>query len=223
MERVEVDELDKNYAAQVVTSTRRVTEKRPFSHDEVQKIFSYLKTHGMTQWAFACMAAYHNGFRLSDATSLKVSDFVTDTTGRTVVMVSPKKKSRGGERKPIPFPVTGEFKELYLELAPNAVDGKLTPDLPSRSNASKQFVRIIGSAGVETQKTGSEQGNKVHSLSFHSWRRTSKTNMDNAGVHPRVADRINDHDDPRTARLYSEIGIEAMEEAVGMATRRVWG
>lgn len=217
---IELGMVDKNPAKLVKVSAQSVTERRAFEPHELKALFGHLTEGKMKHWTFACLAALHNGFRLEDASTLKTSDFISHPDGRITVRITPGKKSKdpktGKRRKPMDFPCTGELKALYLELAPDAdpVTGRITPSIPAKSAASKAFAQILKDAKINVTRHGAEGGRQISDLSFHSFRRTSKTNMDHAGIHPRISDRINDHDDPDVAASYSDISLEAMENAV---------
>lgn len=224
---------DDDPTAALRLSNRRVTQKRAFSPEELKTLFNHIQERirnpespedaaRSEQWLFVCLAAIHNGFRLGDASHLKDSDFIRSKTAndseRIVIRISPEKKafdhSTGEERDKLDFPCVGELRKLFLTLSPDPDSGRITPLIPTGSQASKQFKAIIEASGLATNKKGAKGGRQYNDLTFHSFRRSSATNMEAAGVDESIARRINDHDDPKVAQSYRDTPIHILEAAI---------
>ena len=216
MERAHVLGYIENNPARLIKkvgAAARKFERLPFSREEIAQIFAWLRESGREDWLTACLFGLHFGWRLKDATERRVADIELKDGVPTSIKIKPSKK-----QKIIRLPIVGSLQSHLVELLPKRED-LLCPSIAGNRKLSQIFNGIIDAVGVpyETVKASGPKGNALRTKSFHSWRHTSKTLLIGAGVSARVADLINNHDDPKVAMAYTHAEIETMAEAIRLA------
>lgn len=201
--------IDSNPAKLVkkIKGDARGYKRKPFTPADIKAIFAYLERRNLDEWKLACTLGYYYGMRLRDATGLSTENV---DLRRNAITFTPNKTG-----KTIQLPLIGPLKALTRAAMPVG-GGLLTPGLNACSKLSTRFMEILEAAGVEfeTVAPSGEAGHALRDKSFHSWRHSAASNLQNAGVENRLADLVLDHRDEHVAKGYTHGDLQAMRKAL---------
>lgn len=183
---------------------------RPLSIAEVARI--YQKAAGELRVLVAI--GYTTGLRLVDACCLRWDQADPERESRIelergVIRVRPRKTTRYG--KTLEIPVVPPLSGLLSAIPAACRRGPVLPELSAlydrdASAVSKRIAALFSAAGVGDTDAGR--------ASFHSFRATYQTLMDNAGVARQVTRSVTGHTGPAMSDTYSRIAVEVVRRAV---------
>lgn len=210
--------LDNPTKGAELLSDRRPKEerRRPFTRDELNKIFSAAKG----EWRGIILFGVYTGQRLGDIATFRWSEidmqagtlsFQTQKTGRNVVL-------------PIAKP-------LMEYLRPTANADPSAPVFPIAANKhreaddqsrvlSAEFHRLLVEAGLAEKRSKANTGRghstrrRINPLTFHSLRHTSTSFLKKAGVPESVVRDIIGHESPIISMQYTHVDDEQKEMAI---------
>jgi len=153
----------------------------PFTREDERKVIEAADVCGYG-WGLACRIALYTGLRYGDTATLRWRDIDLDTG---VISVTPSKTRR--HKVSLRIPINKALSKAIMERLKEA--GKPSPDdfiLPELGNRIQgrckppcTFARVLSVADVESGK-----------YTFHSWRRTFRTRLAEAGVSDEIARRL---------------------------------
>ena len=216
--------LDKNpFSALEQLSVEKSTRK-PFSDDQVTKIFS--NVNGEIEGL--CKVAFYTGMRLSDIVNLKWSNLYLNEDIPFVRYKEIKKQDK--HKHEITVPLHAVLLEYLFSLPKKKEGDLLFPESAKKGTGgynglSQSFRRVLLHVGlVENLHQRQEEGTvkrKVSKYSFHSFRHTFKSNLANKGVASEEYDVLTGHRKPSVAEGYVHRNIECLSDAIALLPRLV--
>lgn len=190
--------------------------RRPFTRDELDKIFSA----ATSEWRGIILFGVYTGQRLGDIATFRWSEidmqassisFQTQKTGRNVVL-------------PIAKPLM-EYLRPTANLAPNApvfpIASKKHREADDQSRVlSAEFHRLLVDAGLAEKRSKANTGRghstrrRTSPLTFHSLRHTATSFLKKAGVPESVVRDIIGHESPIISMQYTHVDDEQKEVAI---------
>jgi len=177
---------------------------RRLTLDEIGRVYGCaLKRAQM--WADIVMLGYSTGLRLSDVVELERTE-----TDLPFLRVCPN-KTRYRKPRPLKIPLTESACAVVRRLLADAeTKGRIYLFPPeARHRPSRKIVKLFRASGVDKEGTGR--------ASFHSFRATYISLMDDAGVSPYVTDSITGHGGGSMHARYSQPSDQALLTAVARA------
>jgi integrase len=159
---------------------------------------------------------YFIGARLGDCASLthEAVDYVAKT-----LKYRPTKQKRSAPKKEVTVPIHLELM-TYFESLPNR-SGPIFPHLSKmrvggKSGLSLTFRALMDKAGIKyTSKAPSgEKGRNVHSLSFHSLRKSFNTDLANSSVSQEIRQKLIGHASKDVNDGYTELDLNTFRNAI---------
>lgn len=191
-------------------------ERRAFTREEITRLLAVASL----DWQTAIRLAIYAGFRLSDATALRWSQF---DAARGVILHRPKKESRARAAKTRETVCPAPLVE-WLQARQGVGAVPITPSLTGRPTNNKnglsaEFNKLLAAAGIARVFTAEGGGvRRVADVGFHALRHTAASLLANAGV---AQDVRLDHmgHSARVAKVYTHRQAEAVRTALNAAGR----
>lgn len=193
-----------------------VESRQPFTADQLTKIAAACRSWeglGAGEWTTMFLLGMCLGARLGDCMAMTLDHFKKVKTGWICDYVPAKTKRKG---KALQVPVVEPLASHLDELLPRST-GYLCPQLAALKNtapASREFVAILDSCGINEQAAKGNKQRRVRTASFHSLRHTLPTFLLAAGVDEVTRMRIVGHASTKMSRLYSHSDMEQLRDAL---------
>lgn len=181
-----------NPTANVQVPAVESESKQPFTLPQVKSIF--LVANG--DWRTAVMFGYHTGIRLSDCANLTWANIDLEAK---LLRFRPSKTTRHKKSVMCPMHPT-LYAHLLTVPSSDRAEAPIMPTLAGRytggrSGLSAKFDALLAEANIDNPfvTKGEGKGRRFRSLGFHSWRRTFKTLLVDAGVAVETVDVMTGH------------------------------
>jgi integrase len=180
--------------------------REPFNADDLAKILAHLRKTKQTDWLTVCLLGICTGQRFQDCADAKPEDFTTATKKEPRVWHNTQGKTGKLVHIPIVEPLESHLRTLSLRpgvpLAPSLAG---TPT-GGNGGLSEQFSTILDDAGVareRREKDPASKGRGFTNKTFHSFRHTTNTLLDEADVPYEVRKDITGHSSARQNERYT--------------------
>jgi integrase len=180
--------------------------REPFNADDLAKILAHLRKTKQTDWLTVCLLGICTGQRFQDCADAKPEDFTPATKKEPRVWHNTQGKTGKLVHIPIVEPLESHLRTLQLRpgvpLAPSLA-GKPTG---GNGGLSEQFSAILDDAGVvreRREKVADSKGRGFTNKTFHSFRHTTNTLLDEADVPYEVRKDITGHSSARQNERYT--------------------
>jgi integrase len=180
--------------------------REPFNTDDLAKILAHLRRTKQTDWLTVCLLGICTGQRLQDCADAKPEDFTAATKKEPRVWHNTQGKTGKLLHIPIVEPLESHLRTLSLRpgvpLAPSLAG---TPT-GGNGGLSEQFSAILDAAGVvreRREKDPTSKGRGFTNKTFHSFRHTTNTLLDEADVPYEVRKDITGHSSARQNERYT--------------------
>lgn len=194
-------------------------EKEGFTPEETKKLIE--ATSG--DWRGVIMVGFFTGLRLQDCVNLRWSEIDFESHALRVI---PRKTARrkGAAGNGLVIPMHPELEAFILSLPSS--DEPEAPVFPSlagmsssgRSGLSMAFSRLMERAGVTSAvlREGAKAGRTIRAKTFHSFRHSFISIMQNSGVPAEIRKELAGHSDLAMTKIYSHVELETLRGAVGV-------
>jgi integrase len=211
-EAVTLRKLTYNPVTAVKPPKAEETHKEAFTVQELRNILETCSSSkNGNEWETAIRLGFYCGMRLGDATNLSWSNI---DLNEQKITFTPEKTS-----KVVELPIHKGLHDHLMQLPTS--DDPLAPLCPTLSRAqkghrgilSKQFSKIVSSAGVEVRKAG-DGVRKVSNKSFHSLRHTLVSHLAEKNVAEEIRMQLSAHQDKRVHAGYTHLQFKEMQTAL---------
>jgi integrase len=191
------------------------TKHLPFTQDQLASVLNgACGEFGDLLWLLA-----YTGLRLVDACTLQVGS--VHLNRRVIELYPAKTGSRGSNPMKAKIGIHSAIEPLLLSRAAGRVSGPVFPELDTlyrkdRSAVAKRIVAYLQGCGLVT-RVESSRGRASCLYGAHSFRHTLQTELNNAEVHPMVADVILCHKTGSMGQHYSHVSDAKVVDAVERA------
>jgi integrase len=180
--------------------------REPFNADDLAKILAHLRKTQQTDWLTVCLLGICTGQRFQDCADAKPEDFTPPTKKEPRVWHNTQGKTGKLVHVPIVEPLESHL--LTLQLRPGVPLAPSLAGTPTGGNGglSEQFSDILGDAGVareRREKDPNSKGRGFTNKTFHSFRHTTNTLLDEADVPYEVRKDITGHSSARQNERYT--------------------
>jgi len=206
--------------------------REPFSADDLAKILSFLRKKNSltktgafqlrngTDWLTVCLLGICTGQRFQDCADAKPEDFTPPTKKEPRVWHNTQGK--GGKLVHVPIVEPLESHLLTLSLRPGVPLAPSLAGTPTGGNGglSEQFSAILDAAGVareRREKKADSKGRGFTNKTFHSFRHTTNTLLDEADVPYEVRKDITGHSSARQNERYTHRSASKLAEVLKRA------
>jgi integrase len=180
--------------------------REPFNADDLAKILAHLRKTQQTDWLTVCLLGICTGQRFQDCADAKPEDFTPPTKKEPRVWHNTQGKTGKLVHVPIVEPLESHL--LTLQLRPGVPLAPSLAGTPTGGNGglSEQFSDILDDAGVareRREKDPNSKGRGFTNKTFHSFRHTTNTLLDEADVPYEVRKDITGHSSARQNERYT--------------------
>lgn len=194
--------------------------REPFNADDLAKILAHLRKSKQTDWLTVCLLGICTGQRFQDCADSKPEDFTASTKKDPRVWHNTQGKTGKLVHIPIVEPLESHLRTLQLRpgepLAPSLAG---TPT-GGNGGLSEQFSAILDAAGVvreHRKKKDDSKGRGFTNKTFHSFRHTTNTLLDEADVPYEVRKDITGHSSARQNERYTHRSASKLAEVLKRA------
>jgi integrase len=194
-------------------------DKESFTPDEVRQILEA----ATGDWKGVVLVGFFTGLRLQDCVNLRWSEIDFESHALRVI---PRKTARrnGPKGKALLIPMHPELESFFLELASSDEPQEFCfPSLAGKSSSGKSglsmaFSRLMERAGIESGilRQRSKAGRTIRAKTFHSFRHTFISNMQNSGVSAEIRKELAGHSEIAMTQIYSHVELETLRGAVAV-------
>lgn len=194
--------------------------REPFNADDLAKILAHLRKTKQTDWLTVCLLGICTGQRFQDCADAKPEDFTAGTKKTPRIWHNTQGKT--GKLVHIPIVEPLESHLLTLSLRPGVPLAPSLAGTPTGGNGglSEQFSAILDAAGVvreRREKDPSSKGRGFTNKTFHSFRHTTNTLLDEADVPYEVRKDITGHSSARQNERYTHRSASKLAEVLKRA------
>lgn len=180
--------------------------REPFNGDDLAKILAHLRRSKQTDWLTVALLGICTGQRFQDCADARTEHFTVGSRNTPRVWHNTQGKTGKLVHIPIVEPLEGHLRTLSwhsgVPLAPSLAG---TPT-GGTGGLSEQFSAILDAAGVareRREKQADSKGRSFTNKTFHSFRHTTNTLLDEAGVPYEVRKDITGHSSARQNERYT--------------------
>ncbi len=186
----------------------RQVKRKKFTASQVQML---LDAAGESEWRTAILLGYYAGLRMSDAVTL---DWQSVDFERRALILDVKKT--GDEDHTVPLHPS---LEAHLSNIAGDRGGPVCPSLAAvpvsgRSGLSKQFIAIMGRAGISDDSVDTGGQRKLARLSFHSLRVSFNSELHSKGVDRELRKKLTGHKSDAVNDRYTITEMKTLRKSV---------
>lgn len=194
--------------------------REPFNAADLAKILGHLRKTVQTDWLTVCLLGICTGQRLQDCADAKPDDFTLATKKEPRVWHNTQGKTGKVVHIPIVEPLESHLRTLSLSPGkPLAASLAKTPT-GGNGGLSEQFSVILDESGVvreRREKQADSKGRGFTNKTFHSFRHTTNTLLDEANVPFEVRKDITGHSSARQNERYTHRSASKLAEVLKRA------
>jgi integrase len=201
-----------NRAEAVTLLPKNSTTRRAFARADLQRLLEV----ATGEWRGLILAGYYIGARLGSLVRLKHEEI---DYARGLLTYTPNKQKVLAEKKTVTIPLHPEFLAYLNSTAKSS--GPVFPTLIKQtiggdSGLSLTFRALLDQAGINytSKEPSGKKGRKVHSLGFHSLRRTFNSVLANASVSQEIRQKLIGHASREVNDGYTELELKMFRTAI---------
>jgi len=183
--------IDRDPVAHVRLPRSEYRQKYPLDREELRRIRAAAKAMGGRHWALGELLIVH-ALRISEACSLRIEDYQDTQRGHRVMNL----RRKGGKRSTIPLPIA------VIMALDDAAGDRTSGPVVARADGGE----LSRSGGAGLVRTIVRHAGISRPVNPHLLRSSSITVLLDSGGDIREAQRLADHEDPRTTSRHYDLG-----------------
>ena len=194
--------------------------REPFSAADLAQILAHLRRKKITDWLTVVLLGICTGQRLQDCADAVPEDFTAGTKKTPRVWHNTQGKTGKLVHIPIVEPLESHLRTLQMRPGAPLAPSLAGTDTGGNGGLSEQFSAILDAAGVVRERREKEDGSKGRGFTnktFHSFRHTTNTLLEEAGVPFEVRKDITGHSSVRQNERYTHRSTSKLAEALKRA------